>query len=158
MLEIITLWQDRLMMNICHRIMGEEVPFLDLEVRTRCLGETCRDYSRKIKGENESWDSWISFKKKSSGEVAKDRLKLLLISDRADCSPDVMETIKNDIIQVISKYMDIDSGRVWISRSPRPNRTANNGSPFRHFTPIFRFKDYKTLRELTEISIGNSDV
>ena len=36
------------------------------------------------------------FKKKSSGEVAKDRLKLL------------MELIKNDIIQVISKYMEID--------------------------------------------------
>ena len=49
------------------------------------------------------------FKKKSSGDVAKDRLKLLLISDRADCSPDVMEMIKNDIIQVISKYMEIDA-------------------------------------------------
>lgn len=48
------------------------------------------------------------FKKKNSGNVAKDRLKLLLISDRADCSPDVMENIKNDIIQVISKYMEID--------------------------------------------------
>ena len=49
------------------------------------------------------------FKKKSSGDVAKDRLKLLLVSDRADCSPDVMEAIKNDIIQVISKYMEIDT-------------------------------------------------
>ena len=49
------------------------------------------------------------FKKKNSGNVAKDRLKLLLISDRADCSPDVMENIKNDIIQVISKYMEIDA-------------------------------------------------
>ena len=47
------------------------------------------------------------FKKKNSGNVAKDRLKLLLISDRADCSPDVMENIKNDIIQVISKYMAV---------------------------------------------------
>ena len=49
------------------------------------------------------------FKKKNSGDVAKDRLKLLLVSDRADCSPDVMEAIKNDIIQVISKYMEIDA-------------------------------------------------
>ena len=48
------------------------------------------------------------FKKKNSGDVAKDRLKLLLISDRADCSPEIMEKIKNDIIQVISKYMEID--------------------------------------------------
>ena len=36
------------------------------------------------------------FRKKSSGDVAKDRLKLLLISDRANCSPEVMEAIKND--------------------------------------------------------------
>ena len=49
------------------------------------------------------------FRKKNSGEVAKDRLKLLLISDRANCSPEVMEAIKNDIIKVITKYMDIDS-------------------------------------------------
>ena len=34
------------------------------------------------------------FKRKSSGDVAKDRLKLLLVSDRANCSPDVMELIK----------------------------------------------------------------
>ena len=40
--------------------------------------------------------------------MAKDRLKLLLISDRANCSPEIMELIKNDIIKVISKYMEID--------------------------------------------------
>ena len=49
------------------------------------------------------------FRKKNSGEVAKDRLKLLLISDRANCSPEIMEAIKNDIIKVISKYMEIDA-------------------------------------------------
>ena len=49
------------------------------------------------------------FKKKNSGSYAKDRLKLLLVSDRANCSPELMEMIKNDIINVISKYMEIDS-------------------------------------------------
>ncbi len=48
------------------------------------------------------------FKKKSSSYVAKDRLKLVLVSDRANCSPDIMEQIKNDIIHVISKYIEID--------------------------------------------------
>ena len=46
------------------------------------------------------------FRKKNSGEVAKDRLKLLLISDRANCSPEIMEEIKNDIIKVITEYME----------------------------------------------------
>ena len=45
------------------------------------------------------------FHKKSSRQVAKDRLKILLISDRVNCSPEMMELIKNDIAHVISKYM-----------------------------------------------------
>ena len=49
------------------------------------------------------------FAKNKSGNVAKDSLKLLLVSDRANCSPEIMEAIKNDIIKVISKYMDVDT-------------------------------------------------
>ena len=45
------------------------------------------------------------FRRKSSREVAKDRLKILLISDRVNCSPEMMEMIKNDIAKVISKYI-----------------------------------------------------
>ena len=48
------------------------------------------------------------FTKKNSKSIAKDRLKVLLISDRVDCSPEMMEMIKNDIIKVISKYMEIN--------------------------------------------------
>lgn len=49
------------------------------------------------------------FKRKSSGTVAKDRLKMVLVADRTNCSPDIMEQIKNDIITVISKYVEIDA-------------------------------------------------
>ena len=48
------------------------------------------------------------FKRKNSSKTAKDRLKFVLVSDRANCSPEVMEQIKYDIIEVISKYMEID--------------------------------------------------
>ena len=67
------------------------------------------------------------FKKKNSGNVAKDRLKLLLISDRADCSPDVMENIKNEIIQVISKYMEIDAEGLDIQIT-QTESDGNNGA------------------------------
>ena len=69
------------------------------------------------------------FKKKSSGSVAKDRLKLLLVSDRADCSPDVMEAIKNDIIQVISKYMEIDAEGLDIQITQTESETTNGTVP-----------------------------
>ena len=49
------------------------------------------------------------FRKKSSREVARDRLRILLISDRINCSPEMMELIKTDIAKVISKYMKIDT-------------------------------------------------
>ena len=69
------------------------------------------------------------FKKKNSGDVAKDRLKLLLVSDRADCSPDVMEAIKNDIIQVISKYMEIDAEGLDIQITQTESETSNGIVP-----------------------------
>ena len=48
------------------------------------------------------------FKRKSSSEMAKDRLKLVLVSDRSSCSPEIMERIKNDILEVLSKYVEVD--------------------------------------------------
>ena len=69
------------------------------------------------------------FRKKSSGEVAKDRLKLLLVSDRANCSPELMEQIKNDIIQVISKYMDIDAQGLDIQITETESETGNGVVP-----------------------------
>ena len=52
---------------------------------------------------------WDFFSKKAtSSDVAKGRLKMALVADRAYCSPDIMEQIKNDIIDVISRYMDVD--------------------------------------------------
>lgn len=67
------------------------------------------------------------FKKKNSGDVAKDRLKLLLVSDRSNCSPEVMELIKNDIIQVISKYMEIDAEGLDIQITQTESE-SNNGT------------------------------
>lgn len=66
------------------------------------------------------------FKKKNSGDIAKDRLKLLLVSDRANCSPEIMEKIKNDIIQVISKYMEIDAEGLDIQITQTESE-GNNG-------------------------------
>ena len=49
------------------------------------------------------------FRKRRSGEIARRRLKLLLVSDKANCSQELVEMIKDDMIHVISKYMEIDS-------------------------------------------------
>lgn len=54
------------------------------------------------------------FRPKTSRQIAKDRLKILLISDRVSCSPEMMELIKIDIAHVISKYMKIDTASMDI--------------------------------------------
>ena len=36
------------------------------------------------------------FRRKSSCQVAKDRLKILLISDSVNCSPEILEMIKKE--------------------------------------------------------------
>ena len=64
------------------------------------------------------------FGRKCSSQVAKDRLKILLISDRVNCSEEVMELIKNDITKVISKYMQIDTNHMDIQIQ---TRSAKNG-------------------------------
>lgn len=49
------------------------------------------------------------FKKQDkSKNVAKERLKLVLVHDRADLSPRFLEMIKGDIIRVITEYAEID--------------------------------------------------
>ena len=55
------------------------------------------------------------FKKEKSGKVAKKRLQMVLIQDRASVSPEVMEKLRDDIIQVISKYMVINKSDMEIS-------------------------------------------
>ncbi|MBR6268503.1 MAG: cell division topological specificity factor MinE [Selenomonadaceae bacterium] len=63
------------------------------------------DALMKIFGKNE----------KSSRQIAKDRLQVVLVHDRASISPKLMEQMQNEIIHVVSKYMEIDRRSVEIS-------------------------------------------
>lgn len=57
------------------------------------------------------------FSKESPGSknVAKERLRLVLVHDRADVSPQLLQLLRNDIIGVISKYMDIEEEGLNVS-------------------------------------------
>jgi cell division topological specificity factor len=49
-----------------------------------------------------------------SANAAKERLKLVLIHDRTDLAPGMLENMKDDLIQVISRYVAIDPAAVRI--------------------------------------------
>lgn len=54
------------------------------------------------------------FGRTKSKDVAKERLKLVLIHDRANVSPQFLEMIKSEILKVITSYMEIDESALEI--------------------------------------------
>ena len=61
-------------------------------------------------------------------EVAKDRLRLILIHDRGDIAPETLEKIRYEILEVISKYIEIDANDVEISLN-RSEYVEGEGGP-----------------------------
>jgi len=51
----------------------------------------------------------------SSRQVAKDRLQLVLVHDRIKISPGLLDTMKDELITVISKYVEIDADAVEVT-------------------------------------------
>ena len=64
----------------------------------------------------------------SSAQAAKERLQFVLIHDRTDISPAIMEQLKDEISAVISKHVDINRAGVEINltQNARENRLVAN--------------------------------
>ncbi len=69
------------------------------------------------------WDRLLG-RSPESAHIAKERLQLVLAHDRTRISPETIEILKDEIIGVISKHIEIDRSRVAvsISRGPQGNR------------------------------------
>jgi cell division topological specificity factor len=52
-----------------------------------------------------------------SAQMAKERLRLVLVHDRTDISPGVLEMLKDDLIAAISRHIEIDPSAVRIEMS-----------------------------------------
>jgi cell division topological specificity factor len=44
----------------------------------------------------------------SSSNIAKKRLRLVLVQDRSNMSPEVLEELKEELIEVLTRYLEID--------------------------------------------------
>ncbi len=53
--------------------------------------------------------------RQDSKDVAKDRLRMVLVHDRTAISPEFLEKIKEELVSVISKYMEIDERNTVIN-------------------------------------------
>jgi len=54
----------------------------------------------------------------SSKEIAKERLKLVLVYDRVKIPPDLLQILKDEIISVISKHIEIDREGTEVTLQP----------------------------------------
>lgn len=50
----------------------------------------------------------------NSSKVAKDRLSTLVLADRLNCTPEMVELMKQEILSVMEKYLEIDRSRITI--------------------------------------------
>lgn len=60
----------------------------------------------------------------NSKSVAKERLRLVLVHDRASISSEVIEAMKEDLIKVINNYMEIDEGALEVNLSKEDGSVA----------------------------------
>ncbi|EKD11677.1 cell division topological specificity factor MinE [Arthrospira platensis C1] len=58
---------------------------------------------------NEFIDKFLNRKRPNSRDAVKQRLKLVLAHDRADLSPEVVEAMRREILEVVSRYVEIDT-------------------------------------------------
>lgn len=59
-----------------------------------------------------------------SKSVAKERLRLVLVHDRANVSPQLLQLLKADMIKVISNYMEIDESGLEVNLEREDNTVA----------------------------------
>lgn len=57
----------------------------------------------------------VGLSRRRSADSAKERLQLVLIHDRSGLSPGQLETLKDEIIDTISRHVEIDSAGVEIN-------------------------------------------
>ena len=78
----------------------------------------------------------------SSKDAAKERLHLVLMQDRANVSADFLELMKQEIIEVIKKYIDVDESAIDVRLTNKENGDGTNGAPALYANiPILNIKN-----------------
>lgn len=78
----------------------------------------------------------------TSKDTAKERLHLVLMQDRANVSADFLDLMKQEIIEVIKKYIDVDEKEIDVRLTNQPNDDGTTGAPALYANiPIINIKN-----------------
>ena len=88
----------------------------------------------------------------NSRDTAKERLHLVLMQDRANVSADFLDLMRQEIIEVIKKYIDIDESALDVRLKNQANEDGTQGAPVLYANiPILNIKDEnKVLKKNAE--------
>ena len=96
----------------------------------------------------ESFKSFFKRNKKkelinaNSKDTAKERLQLVLMQDRANVSADFLDLMREEIIEVIKKYIDIDEEAMDVRLTNSENEDGTQGAPALYANiPIVNIKE-----------------
>ena len=77
-----------------------------------------------------------------SKDAAKERLHLVLMQDRANVSADFLDLMKQEIIEVIKKYINVDENEIDVRLTNKSNSDGTTGAPALYANiPIVSIKD-----------------
>ena len=92
-----------------------------------------------------------------SKETAKERLHLVLMQDRANVSVDFLDLMRQEIIEVIKKYIDIDEETMDVRLENKENEDGTQGAPALYANiPIINIKE--KAKKLTENNKTNEKI
>ena len=99
--------------------------------------------------------------KSKSKTTAKERLHLVLAQDRANISADFLDMMRQEIIEVIKKYIDIDEEAIDVRMTNKPGEDGTIGAPALYANiPIVTIKNEarkleKQMKENVEETANN---
>ena len=90
-------------------------------------------------------------KELGSKDAAKERLHLVLMQDRANVSADFLELMKQEIIDVIKKYIEVDERAIDVRLTNKTTQEGENGAPALYANiPILNIRNDMKKIDMTE--------
>ncbi len=94
----------------------------------------------------------------TSKDTAKERLHLVLMQDRANVSADFLDLMKQEIIEVIKKYVVVDEKEIDVRLTNQANDDGTNGAPALYANiPIVNIKNDVKGEKMREQEVENEE-
>ncbi len=87
----------------------------------------------------------------NSKDAAKERLHLVLMQDRANVSADFLDLMRQEIIDVIKKYIEVDENEIDVRLTNKQNADGTTGAPALYANiPIVNIKQDQKIKDKQE--------